>query len=155
MSVEQSFRLPFVLPSFNEIEAAARTRTRNGRSNAYADLKAHLQPAIVGYIRKARLRPLLPGVLLVFTWAERDRRRDLLDIRPACKLVLDALCEPDRDDDPQWRASVIHCDGWHCIRGVIDNFDVDATAPGVRVTLVGRPRVPVAAPDGWPFEVRT
>jgi len=152
ISVEQRFRLPFVLPSFNEIESAARRRTRNG-SNAYADLKAELQPAIVGYIRKAQLRPLAPGVMMGFHWLERDRRRDPLDIRPACKLVLDALCQPDRPGDRQARASVIHCDGWHCVRGVVDTFDV-SDEPGVLVTLYGRPRVPFTAPPGWPFEVR-
>ena len=154
MSLSQHFHVPVVLPSFDDIEKAARRHSRIYH-NGYAELKATLQPAIVGYIRKARLRPLLPGVLVCFHWRERDRRRDPLDIRAACKFVLDALCEPDRPHDNQARAGVLHCDGWHCVRGVVDDFDVDSAAPGVTVTLYGRPRVPApGAPDGWPFEAR-
>jgi hypothetical protein len=153
MSIEQSFRLPFVLPSFNDLEAARGRRDRVF-GNGYARVKFEVQSAIVGYIRKARLRPLLPGLLVGFHWLERDRRRDPLDIRAACKLVLDGLCEPDRPGDRQPRASVFHCDGWHCIRGVVDHFDVDAARAGLLVTVYGRPRVPVTAPPGWPFEVR-
>jgi len=138
ISVER-FRLPFLLPAFNELEAASRRRTgAGGRSNAYADLKRELQPAIVGYILKAKLRPLLPGVSLLFTWWERDRRRDPLDVRPACKLILDALSACDRPGDRQaMRAGIIHCDGWHCVAGVSDVFRVDAERPGVEVAVYG------------------
>lgn len=134
----QRFRLPFVLPAFNDLEAAARQRTGpRGRSNAYADLKAELQPAIVGYIVKAKLAPVLPGVALSFAWWERDRRRDPIDIRPACKFILDALSRPDRAGDHQARAGIIHCDGWHCITSVVDTFHLDAERPGVEVTVYG------------------
>ncbi len=154
-SIEQGFRLPFILPNANDLDRAARQRDRQ-HGTAYARLKFETQSAIVGYARRARLRPLLPGVLLGFHWFERDRRRDPLDIRAACKFVVDALCEPDRPGDRQPRASVIHCDGWHCMRGVVDHFEVadNDAQPGVLVTLYGLPRVPMTAPPGWPFEVR-
>jgi len=152
-SIVQSFRLPMTLPSFNDIEAAARQRSRS-YANAYAEMKAELQSSIVGYIQRARLRPLLPGIVVGFDWYERDRRRDPIDIRPACKFVIDALCERDRPNDRQARAGIIHCDGWHCIRGVTDTFDVDAVGAGVEVTIYGRPRVRRVPPPGWPFEGR-
>lgn len=142
MSVlRQSFRLPFTLPAFNEIEALSR-RNHRTHGNEYAALKATLQPAIVGYIAKARLRPVLPGVSIFFVWTERDRRRDPLDIRPACKIIVDALCERDRANDRQARAGIIHCDGWHCIRGTLDDFHVDPLRPGVEVVVTGELRAP-------------
>jgi len=152
-SVEQRFALPIVLPSFNDIERARAVRDRIF-GNGYARLKYELQSAIVGYVRKAKLRPILPGVLVGFEWWERDRRRDPLDVRASCKFVLDALCEPDRAGDRQPRASVMHCDGWHCVRGVADTFEVSQALCGVIVTLYGVPREPRSAPVGWPFEVQ-
>jgi len=152
ISLEQHFRLPFVLPSFDDIEKAARARSRTYH-NGYAELKATLQPAIVGYIRKAKLRPVLPGVLVCFHWRERDRRRDPLDIRAACKFVLDALAGADRPNDRQARAGILHCDGWHCVRGVLDDFSVarEGEPPGLVVTIVGTCADPRRAPAGWPF----
>ena len=153
MNVAQRFRVPFVLPSFNELESAARKRAR-GYANLYAQMKAELQPQIVNAIRRARLQPVAPGVMVSFLWIERDRRRDPLDIRPACKFIMDALCEHDRATDGQARAGIVHCDGLHCVRGVLDDFAVDPLRAGVEVVVCGDLRAPRRPPAGWPFEVR-
>jgi len=153
MNVAQRFRVPFVLPSFNDLESAARKRAR-GYANLYAQMKAELQPQIVNAIRRARLQPVAPGVMVSFLWIERDRRRDPLDIRPACKFIMDALCGADRPGDRQARAGILHCDGMHCVRAVLDDFGVDPLNAGVEVAVLGDLRVPRVAPPGWPFEVR-
>jgi len=143
MTTTQRFHIPFLLPAFNELEAAAR-RTTRGKSNAYAELKYATQANIVAVINRTqpKLRPLLPGVSIAFTWFERDRRRDPLDVRPACKFIVDALCGADRDGDRQPRAGILHCDGWHCINpgGIHDAFAVTPGAVGVTVALYGTVR---------------
>lgn len=135
----QRFRLPFLLPSHNDQLAAAR-RLQRGGGSAYSEQKRTFQALIVGAIVRAKLRPVLPGVLVAFHWIERDHRRDPIDVRAGAKFVLDALSEHDRPGDGQHRAGIIHCDGHHCIvlSGVRDRWSVDADNPGVEVSLYGR-----------------
>lgn len=134
----QRFRLPFVLPSFNDMEAAARRRRRGG-GNDYAEMKRTFQALIVGQIVKAKLRPVAAGVAVLFHWIERDHRRDPLDVRAGAKFVMDALCGADRRGDTQARSGIIHCDGHHCIvvSGVRDRWSINPNNPGVAVTLYG------------------
>jgi hypothetical protein len=127
----QRFRLPFTLPSFNEIEEAAH------RPRTYGELKYRTQANIVAVINRAKLLPVLPGVSIMFTWHEKDRRRDPFDLRAGSKFIMDALCGPDRDGDRQPRAGILHCDGWHCINDPHDVYEVTADAPGVEVAIYG------------------
>ena len=135
----QRLWLPFTLPTFNDFEAARGQRDRIF-GNGYARMKYELQSVIVGFIRRQRLKPIDGKVSMLFTWIEADRRRDPYDLPGgARKVIVDALCEPDRPGDRQPRAGIIHCDGWHCMTagGLHDLFEVDRANAGVAVALYG------------------
>ncbi len=140
LQVQQTLVLPFTLPDVNELLAARGRRVGNG--NEWAEWKARMQPVVAGLARRS-LKPLRPGgIWLRFNWFEADERRDPLDVPGlAKKMIVDALCEPDRPGDKQdragGRASIIHCDGWHCIGGGTDHFAVDRDRPRIEVVLYG------------------
>jgi hypothetical protein len=120
---EQTFFLSGPLPGLNEVIAAAKRR-RGSTWNGYAALKHRCQTAIWQELLVAKVRPM-HRVLLTFTWIERSRRRDRDNIAAGKKFILDALVA----------ANILLNDGPACVVGWTDAFVIDATTPGVWVTL--------------------
>ena len=75
-------------------------------------------------ISMAKLRPM-QRVNIHFQWVERNTRRDKDNIRGADKFVQDALVVH----------GILADDGWDEIASLSDTFIVDASNPGVWVTL--------------------
>lgn len=131
--------LPFTLPSFNELEAARGAQVQLGygrRANGYDALKKHYQGRAVLFFRRSL--PLPPGVRVVIAcrWVEANRKRDPDGVAAGGqKIAIDAL-GPPRGGPRGWPgAAIIHCDGWHCVAGLVHAFAVDARAPGVELLL--------------------
>ena len=80
-------------------------------------------------ISMAKLRPM-QRVNIHFQWVERNTRRDKDNIRGADKFVQDALVVH----------GILVDDGWDEIASLSDTFTVDASNPGVWVTLQEVPR---------------
>jgi hypothetical protein len=138
-----SFWVPGLLPTFNELEAArgrASRAPRDARSvfNAYNAMKAAAVADVAAHLGR-RVRGRLPGpFVLAFWWVRADRRSDPDNIAGGGqKVILDALTPPQGGGRKTGGVGVIHCDGWHCIRGLRHNF---AHVPnlhdvGVRIEL--------------------
>lgn len=134
--------LPFLLPSFNDLEHA-RGRIRNGargrKWNGYAQIKARHQSAVV-MLADAVAVPL---VVLLDPATDDQHARPVDRRQPVAsggrKILHDALAR-GRGGVRGWAgAGVIHCDGAHCVAGQVDLYDVEL-APGVEVLLYEVPR---------------
>lgn len=130
--------LPFLLPSFNDLEAArghVRTIRPGAMMNGYHALKKRTQQTCVAFFN--RHGPELAGqVLIAIRWVEQNDKRDRDGIASAGrKIIHDALAR-GRGGPRGWPgAGIIHCDGPHCVRAQLDVFAVDAKRPGVEVLL--------------------
>lgn len=113
--------LPFTLPSFNDLEHArarvVRAPSGRGMWNGYNALKREHQQTCALYFN--RLRPVHGPIVIAYRFVERDRRRDPGNILAgADKIICDALGPPRLETERScgWPgASVIHCDGQHCL----------------------------------------
>lgn len=121
--------IPGPLPGLNELIASA--KGSGGRGAGYARLKKQWTETVWALAKEARL-PKFPGhVRLDFRWLEQDRRRDPDNVAAGGrKLILDGLV----------MAGVIRGDGWSCVDGWWDEFDLAsavplARGPGVQVTI--------------------
>ena len=117
--------IPGRLPGLNEYTDACRTNPRAG-----ARMKQEAQEAVMWQIR-AQLRG--PGakftkpVFLLFTFYERDRRRDRDNVSSfARKVIQDALV----------KCGTLHDDGWDYVTGHLDQFEVDKTNPRIVVRFI-------------------
>lgn len=112
----QSFFVPGPLPGVNE---------HAGRNvYTYRTMKKRWGATISQVIRVARLQPM-HRVQVTFVWVEKNRRRNKDNIRFAAKFILDALVA----------CGILPNDGWDEIEGFRDTFLVDASNPGVTVTM--------------------
>lgn len=110
------------LPGINEYVLAERGNKYNG-----AKLKKTAQRAVEYYIQAARLPRVRTPIRLVYTFFEKDRRRDKDNIAGfAHKVIQDALVQQHIIDD----------DGWREIAGWTDAFAVDKDRPRIEVTLI-------------------
>lgn len=110
------------LPGINEYVLAERGNKYNG-----AKLKKTAQRTVEYYIQAARLRRVRTPIRIVYTFFEKDRRRDKDNIAGfAHKVIQDALVAQRVIDD----------DGWREIAGWTDAFAVDKDRPRIEVTLI-------------------
>jgi hypothetical protein len=129
--------LPFLLPSFNDLENARglwHEIAPGRRVNAYAQLKKDTQNNCVAFFN--RHRPEVAGpVVIAIRWIESNLKRDRDGIASGGrKIIHDALAR-GRGGPRGWAgAGIIHCDGAHCVAGQVDVFTVGRPS-GVEVLL--------------------
>ena len=115
--LSQEFFVPGPLPGMNDIV----------RKNyyVYSAMKKQWSRTIATCLQHAKILPM-ERVAVIFTWVERDTRRDPDNILAGGqKLVLDCLVT----------TGIIPNDGWANIVGLAHNFTIDASNPGVWVIL--------------------
>ena len=117
-----TFTIDTRLPGLNEYILADRGNRYGG-----AKLKKTAQREVEYYIQAARLPRVRTPIRLVYTFFEKDRRRDKDNISGfAHKVIQDALVAQRVIDD----------DGWREIAGWTDAFAVDKDRPRIEVTLI-------------------
>jgi len=118
--VRASFFIPGMLPGWNEAFAAANANRYKGNT-----LKKQWTNDIALIVKSHHFKPM-DQAYFIFTWYEKDRRRNPDNIAAGGrKLILDSLQV----------AGVIENDGWHQVLGWEDKFLVDK--PGVHVQIRG------------------
>jgi hypothetical protein len=141
-SERRRVHVPFLLPDRNELDAArgnSWSTTRGYRQNEYNILKKKTQNDLAAVFQAARLPPVYGRVIVACRWLEADKRRDPDNIASGAKKILMDALGPGRAGARGWYgARVLHCDGWHCIAGYLDVFDV-APQGGVGVDVVIAP----------------
>lgn len=125
----QTFFVHWTLPGLNELLAACRSVNPRSGWQRYAALKRQIQYDLCRLIRAAKIQPML-NAFLIFTWCERNRRRDPDNITAGGrKFILDALVS----------SKVLPTDGWAGVQGWSDQFRVDRSRQGVHVELHASP----------------
>ena len=113
--------IPGQLPSLNEYIAAE-------RANRYkaAAMKRDAEQ-LIGLYARSQLRGVrfTGPVMMRYTWYEPNRRRAKDNIAFARKFIQDALVS----------AGVLQGDGWSCIGGFSDAFEVDGQNPHIEVHI--------------------
>ena len=118
--------VPGPLPGMNELIAAA--KGSGGRGAAYSRLKQQWTDAVVGLAQSQKV-PAFPGrVVIEWTWHERDRRRDLRQLRRRWRAQARARW-------PVVKAGVLKGDGWRYIQSWTDRFHVEELRPGVELSI--------------------
>jgi hypothetical protein len=116
------------LPSLNDWIAAA--KGSGGRGAGYARLKRQWTETVWALAKQARLPRFVRPVQLVFLWRERDKRRDKDNVAAGGrKPIMDGLVD----------AGVLLDDDWNGVDSWIDQFAIDAAAPGCLVTIAEEP----------------
>lgn len=115
--------IPGRLPGLNEYTSACRTNYITG-----AKMKQESQElvrwAIIATLRRVRFTN---PVFLLFTFYERDKRRDRDNVASyARKVIQDALV----------KSGTIKDDGWDYITGYLDRFEVDKSNPRIVVEFI-------------------
>ena len=121
MNTVQRVWIPGPLPGMNDF-AGKKSRWH------YRQLKANWGMSIGLRIGMAKLTPMA-RVAVWFDWREKNKRRDPDNIMTGAKFVLDALVD----------RHILPDDGWAEIAGIRHTFVVDASHPGVMVTLEESP----------------
>lgn len=115
--------IPGRLAGLNEHDEKNRTSAQTG-----ARFKKE-QQTLVGWAILAAGRKKAPSswypLSVTFKWYEKNRMRDPDNIAFAKKYILDALQE----------MGTIKGDGWRHIKGLADEFYIDAKNPRIEVTL--------------------
>lgn len=119
----QALTIPGRLPGLNEYTNACRTDPRAG-----ARMKQEAQEAVMWQILTQIRRCKFSGpVFLLFTFYERDRRRDRDNVSSfARKVIQDALV----------KCGTIQDDGWDHVSGYMDQFQVDKDSPRIVVEFI-------------------
>lgn len=115
--------IPGRLPGLNEYTEANRTAAHKG-----AKMKQDSQYTVMWHIRAQlpKLRIEKP-VFLLFTFYEKDRRRDRDNVSSyARKVIQDALV----------KAGTLEDDGWDHVTGYLDRFEVDPGNPRIMVQFI-------------------
>lgn len=115
--------IPGRLPGLNEYTDACRTNPKSGARMKQESGDIVLW-SIFSQIRKVRFtRP----VFLLFTFYEKDRRRDRDNVSSfARKVIQDALVT----------AGTIKDDGWDHVTGYMDQFRIDKKNPRIEVEFI-------------------
>jgi len=115
--------IPGRLPGLNEYTTACRTNHMAG-----ARMKQDSQDIILWSIRsKMRRVHFTKPVFLLFTFYEKDRRRDRDNVASyARKVIQDALV----------KAGTLEDDGWDYVTGYLDRFEVDSKNPRIVVEFI-------------------
>lgn len=120
--MEYLLTIPGKLPGLNDYIAAERTNRHKG-----AKMKADN-----GNIVAAAIRQCMRGVRIdkpvqmEYTWVEPNKRRDMDNISSfGRKVIQDALVQ----------CGVLRDDGWKCVAGFSDRFEVDKENPRIEVLI--------------------
>lgn len=115
--------IPGRLPGLNEYTDTCRTNPQKGNR-----MKQDAQTAIMWQIMAQMRRYRFQGpVFLLFTFYERDRRRDKDNVSSfARKVIQDALV----------KAGTLEDDGWNHVTGYLDRFEVDSEKPRIVVEFI-------------------
>ena len=115
--------IPGRLPGLNEYTDTCRTNPQKGNR-----MKQEAQTAIMWQIMAQMRRCRFEGpVFLLFTFYERDRRRDKDNVSSfARKVIQDALV----------KAGTLEDDGWDHVTGYLDRFEVDSENPRIVVEFI-------------------
>lgn len=110
------------LPSLNDYIRAERSGY-----HAANNMKQECQQQIISAARCARLRRIKKPVYIVYTFFEKNRRRDKDNVAGvAHKFVQDGLVQ----------AGILSGDGWDYVTGFQDNFYIDGKNPRILVELI-------------------
>lgn len=115
--------IPGRMPGLNEYTTANREHRQSGAS------MKHQHQATVLWSIKTQLRGVkfTRPVFLVFTFYEKDRRRDHDNVSSfARKVIQDALV----------KSGVLEDDGWNHVTGYLDLFEVDKKNPRITVQFI-------------------
>lgn len=121
--MNQTFFIDGVLPGLNEIIAAS--KVRSGKWSRYLDLKESNGQYVAMVIRRAKLKPI-ERANFIFTWVEKNQKRDKDNVRVGAKFILDALVA----------AKILPNDGWKQVGTLTDCYQVNADRPGVFVEMI-------------------
>lgn len=115
--------IPGRLPGLNEYTSACRSSHMAG-----AAMKQESQDIVLWAIRsKMRQVHFEKPVFLLFTFYERDRRRDRDNVASyARKVIQDALV----------KAGTLEDDGWDHVTGYLDAFKIDSKNPRIVVEFI-------------------
>lgn len=115
--------IPGRLPGLNEYTSACRTNHMTG-----AKMKQDSQDVVLWSIRaKMRRVHFEKPVFMLFTFYEKDRRRDRDNVASyARKVIQDALV----------KAGTLEDDGWDYVTGYLDQFKVDSKNPRIVVEFI-------------------
>lgn len=115
--------IPGRLPGLNEYTDKCRTDPKAG-----AKMKRDAQDAVMWQILSQIHRHKFTGpVFLLFTFVEKDRRRDRDNVSSfARKVIQDALV----------RCGTLRDDGWDYVTGYLDRFEVDKDNPRIIVEFI-------------------
>ena len=115
--------IPGRLPGLNEYTSACRTNHITG-AKMKQDSQDIVQWAIFSTMRRVRFEK---PVFLLFTFCEKDRRRDRDNVASyARKVIQDAMVKTGTIED----------DGWDYITGYLDRFQVDKKNPRITVEFI-------------------
>lgn len=120
---EHVLTIPGRLPGLNEYTEACRTNPRAG-----ARMKQDAQDVVMWQILASMRRVKFERpVFLLFTFYEKDRRRDRDNVSSfARKVIQDALV----------RCGTLPDDGWDEVTGYLDRFEVDKENPRIVVEFI-------------------
>lgn len=115
--------VPGRLPGLNEYTTACRSSYVEGNKMKQASMDVVMWSI---YAKMRRVHFTKP-VFLLFTFYEKDRRRDHDNVSSyARKVIQDALV----------KAGTIEDDGWDYVTGCLDKFEVDARNPRIEVEFI-------------------
>lgn len=123
MSSSHKLVFPGKLPSLNEFISACNKNPKAGGRMKWED-QNRVEWFIRSQLRGVRIKK---PVIMLYTWYEPNRKRDLDNISSyGRKVIQDALVH----------CGVIHNDGWKQILGFSDRFYVDRKEPRVEVVIM-------------------
>lgn len=115
--------IPGRLPNLNDYTSACRSNWASG-AKMKQESQEIIEWAIFSKMRRVRFTK---PVFLLFTFYERDKRRDRDNVASyARKVIQDALV----------KTGVIEDDGWDYITGYLDRFQVDSKNPRIVVEFI-------------------
>ncbi len=120
------FEISGRLPGLNEIIEAA--KQGKGKYQPYALMKEEYTTMIAWIAKKM---PRFEKVVLIITWYEPDRRRDIDNIMAGQKFILDGLVQ----------AGTIPNDSQKYISGIVHRFRVDKQNPRVEVEIIDATKI--------------
>lgn len=115
--------IPGRLPGLNEYTSACRSNWASG-AKMKQDSQEIVEWAIYSKMRRVRFTK---PVFMLFTFYERDKRRDRDNVASyARKVIQDALV----------KCGTLEDDGWDYITGYMDSFEVDSKNPRIVVEFI-------------------
>lgn len=111
------------LPGLNEYTDGNRTHQNKG-ARMKTEAQELVQWSIYSQLRGLRIRK---PVFLLYTFYEKDKRRDHDNVSAfAHKIIQDALVE----------CGTLLDDGWSCVTGYLDRFEIDNAHPRIVVQFI-------------------